>query len=301
MLLFFSSNLCVGFDTQPAQVQFCFLSLFGLAFSVASSLLQFVALPFMVLTAYLSMRYAWTDSQRTLLQSQSTDPTLRITTKQANFLYFANGYYAVSCMLIPMLLILTPFTSRPFLFGHLYLFVNIIISVLVVVHANFYSAKVVTRNQKIYLYYLTLVSVCLPTFYTASFLVYFHKLDNGLDHSTPLIPMPIVLWMDLSWFLCMPLVSKYLPDCPKIFAKFDLVAHRYHRHHNHHHEEKQHEMALISCGSSSSSASSAEIAATIGASSTTTILVTPVVSHPEPSVASSSTSHTNADVAIHVS
>ncbi len=99
-------NVCVGFDTEPAR---------------------FVAMPFLTLTAYLGLRFAWTSAQRLELERQlPAGSPYALTDQQYRFSWWANAWYAFAMMVMPMLLVVTPFGTRAGLYVHLNLFVKII-------------------------------------------------------------------------------------------------------------------------------------------------------------------------------
>ena len=158
---------------------------------------------FQVMTAYLSLRFAWTDLQRASLQrTQPQSSHLWINDMQYYFVVGANVWYALGVLMMPLLLVLAPFGPRSMLYWHLTLFVQIILSLNIVVNATFYAAHptMVPFGGQIFRWFHTFISFFLPLCYYIDFIVYFSRLDEGRPLTSPLLPAGMVGTIDMLWY-----------------------------------------------------------------------------------------------------
>jgi len=178
-------SLCVGFDAWPANL---------------------VALMLYVPTAYLGMRFVWTDTMRADLDRD------RLTPKQYWFTYWSNALYAASLAVFALVFMENPF-SHPY--AHTIIFVQLIWCRYIVVAANFYEAPELTTGSRVFFAVYTIISVFTPLLFMVAFVSY--DLTGAV-----LVPWPITASFDYGWFVCLALTTKYLPAGPRIRAEWSL-------------------------------------------------------------------------------
>lgn len=178
-------SLCVGFDAWPANR---------------------IGLVLFIPTAYLGIRYVWTDTIRAVLERD------RLTTAQYRWTWIANGGYALSMSLFALVFVESPFEDH---WVHSYFFIQLIFLRFVVVGANFYEAEQVTMGSRVFMWVYGIISCVLPFLYLAAYQGY---AQNG----EVLIPWPIVAAFDYGWFLCLVLTTRFLPAAPCILTTWEL-------------------------------------------------------------------------------
>jgi hypothetical protein len=191
------NNVCVGFDTAPAK---------------------YFASPLITFACYLAMRYVWEDSERVKIQVASG----AITSKQARMSRIANLMYFVSTWIFPLTLIIPPVSSAS-VWAHSLCFIQLIVARLFAVWANFNEAPLVSTKEKIFMRVYAVVSILFPLCLMVDYIAY----DNGDSKSRqkPLIPTPVTAIFDYTWFICLAVTTKFLPEAPPITFEYSLTRH----------------------------------------------------------------------------
>jgi len=221
------NNVCVGFDEPPAR---------------------FLAVPLFVVVAALGIRYAQLDTLRAKLQLR--DHEYKISNFRYGFTTFANNGYVFFSCLMPLLLVVTPTVSQMF---HTFGFMFIIIFCWLVIFANFFEAKVVTRESKIWLVTFSVCSVSVALIGIIDFRSYDYEkcrldvnrtlgiadiMDVRFDslwdtilmeehreacEQSPGAPWWLLAIFDYGWFFLLSTVVVFLPDAPPVHVDFELV------------------------------------------------------------------------------
>jgi len=183
------NNLCVGMDVAPAS---------------------FVALPFLSLCSYLSLRFVFLDTQRVELEKE------RLTQSQYLLTWRSNMLYGLVQLFLPGIPLISPEKNVE---AHTAIFFCVIISRALVVLANFYEARDVTRSQEVFMLYYVVVSLLLP----ALIAVDLYQYDStGTVPQEPAVPVMLLMPLDMSWFICLALTTHFLPHAPPIIVTYAL-------------------------------------------------------------------------------
>lgn len=178
-------SLCVGLDAWPANR---------------------IGLVLFIPTAYLGLRYVWTDTLRAVLERD------RLTTAQYQWTWITNGGYALSLSLFALAFVESPFDNH---WVHTSLFIQFIVFRFFVVLANYYEANQVTTGSRVFLWVYGIISCVLPFLYLVAYQGY-------AQTGEVLIPWPIVAAFDYGWFLCLVLTTRFLPAAPCIRTTWEL-------------------------------------------------------------------------------
>lgn len=178
------NDVCVAWDVPPA--------LYPAAF-------------FFIVPVYFGLRYAITDLERAALSNLGS--------AQMCAVRVANMLYVVSISGVPLIFVITPAVHAKV---HTCLFIQLIFFRLVVVAGNFVEAKSsdVTLGSKVFLAIYGVISIFLLTCFGISLAWY----EKG---GSPVVPPYLTMTADYSWFLCLPLTTRFLPEAPAI--RFDLT------------------------------------------------------------------------------
>lgn len=186
------NNICVYFDAAPAS---------------------YIAMPLLVLYAYLMVRYSVTDTHRALLNRPN------LTNRQYYFTVATNTVYGLVSICTPMWLLVPPSVDEIF---HAGLFQVMMLLKFLVVVANYNECAPSQRSTSVFLF------ICFFGFIVISFVVilsvneaYYDERVGGVQ--PPVVPHQIQQTLDYLFFLYLPLLSLVLPTGPAIRASFRLL------------------------------------------------------------------------------
>jgi len=226
------NNLCVGFDTEPARS---------------------LTAPGFCLMGYFGIRYVNLDAVRAEMMHRETRAVFKLSPYKRLLKSVANSAFAGVCLLLPVLLIVTPTsnlydTSRDDLQMHFGIFVLFIIASYGVVLAHFVSARQVRFASKVWFGCFSVLTfgVCL----CGRFAVGGYDFDacpsiQRGDHNillrpdgsalfpdtlgdakcvqTPTVPVGLMSFLDFGWFTFLCMTTLYLPHAASIRFKYKLV------------------------------------------------------------------------------
>lgn len=189
------NNFCVGFDTLPAR---------------------YVAQFLWPLTSYFSIRFAWLETVTEL----SLDA--KYSSCMAKFLTAAGcGLFVVSSLAQPFLLVFPPAEENGGVYVHTVFFIQYVLVRLFVIAVQFFrnscdgstdDANHITTGQWRWFYVYTISSIAFPAMVFADYIYFdFYKPATAPEEQI-LIPWYICNAMDLSWFACLGLSTRFLPN-----------------------------------------------------------------------------------------
>ena len=129
------SNMCVGFDTEPART---------------------FAGPGFVLMSYFGIRFVSVESNISAIRSRDQRKSFRVVATLSKFKSVVTFFFGLLCLLLPVLLIVTPTSNlhsqptRDDLLIHFGIFVVFILVSWFMVLARFIEAEIVSRPSKIW-------------------------------------------------------------------------------------------------------------------------------------------------------
>mmetsp|Transcript_17766 Transcript_17766/g.35474 ORF Transcript_17766/g.35474 Transcript_17766/m.35474 type:complete len:764 (-) Transcript_17766:67-2358(-) len=207
-------NLCVGFDTRPAV---------------------YFAQVLWVPVAYLGLRFAWSDVVRSsILRQQGLINACQNATSNA----FAVLYVA-SMACFGLVFIISPLEGANAVWYHSIPFMQLILVRCIVVVANFVKYRGtggagpgahISTGAKVWLAVYSIVSVLYPLMLAIDYVGYDDLCANdpqyqcevtssssnnatfsSLNKPDPTIPWWLTCILDYTWFLCLPLTTKFMP------------------------------------------------------------------------------------------
>eukprot|EP01047_Picozoa_sp_COSAG01_P029334 COSAG01_NODE_2009_length_8658_cov_51.264867_2_plen_801_part_00 len=214
------NNLCVGFDTRPAV---------------------YFAQTLWIVVSYFAVRFAWVDTVRSsILRKQGL-----ITRCQQNLSNSLAALYVISVAYFGLVFVISPLEGPNAVWYHSVPFLQYIIVRWVVVVGNFAKYRsvggagpgtAISMGAKMWLVVYSLVSVLYPLALVIDYISYdkncatnqyecevvagdspgFSNATAPGLHSSLHKPEPAVPWwlsciLDYTWFLCLPLTTKFLP------------------------------------------------------------------------------------------
>lgn len=187
------NNICITWDQPPAKY--------------AAAMLYTVSI-------YCAWRYSILDSMRASL-------TPGLSSSRRYFTYVTNTLYMVSAIIILGIFLIAPNADNTWREGenftmHYLCFAQVVPVRLLVVLANYYEAEVVTRPQWIFLAVFSLASVLLAVLGT-------YDVIMSQSRGAPQIPPNVMMVIDYTWVLCLPLIGKFWPVQPKLFVAATIM------------------------------------------------------------------------------
>ena len=131
-------------------------------------------------------------------------------------------WYAIALLLIPVILVCTPLQH---VYIHTGIFVNYIYAQLVMVSVSYWTTKgsLDSMGNKVF-YGLLLTSSLLFPILVITDCIAFEIHDSSKDDES-VVPVPVWLLktLDISWFICLAIMPKFLPNDVLIRRKVDIV------------------------------------------------------------------------------
>jgi hypothetical protein len=189
------NNICVGFDTYPANV---------------------VALPGFVVSVYFAVRYLLLDMERAFLEFNAK----RISYFVFKLSLICNAIYTLVLVQVIYFLLVPPTENA---WWHLGTFLAMIWGRWFPIFGNFMDAPTWSLGEKIFLGTYTVVSHVLPWLYIADYMYYDSKYSDPEIADPPLINPIFLQIFDLLWFACLAGTSKFLPQAPDMRVSYALV------------------------------------------------------------------------------
>ena len=180
------NNVCVAWDEPPALYPAAFVMQFAV---------------------YCAVRYCVLDYVRGAV-------TPDLSRRKVQIIKFCNTLYAVSIMAVPLIFVVTPKVSPSV---HTTFFVQLIVCRFVVVAGNFVEVEGIPREKWAFLAVYGLVSVLL----TASAFINFVTYDSK-NKKKPTVPMALGMIFDYSWFACLAVTGRFLPEQTPLQITYQL-------------------------------------------------------------------------------
>jgi len=186
------NNLCVGFDTFPAK---------------------YVAQILWGGTVYLVIRYSWTDMQRTKLKKWS------ITKTQYWFSMVASSMFLVSGVCFGAVFMIDPFVS---VWCHSLFFIQYMVVRMICVWANMYEQNGTSTSSWIFMVVYGFATILFSGCVIFNFIMYDRHISDP-DFKAPYLHWGVTATFDYTWFVCLALTTKFLPDDSDIVVSYQLV------------------------------------------------------------------------------
>lgn len=173
----------------------------------------YVAQAFFVMCAYFTIRYAWTDYERTkLLEAAAADESNTdarpITPGQVTFSLTMDVVFVVSTNIFGLVFVLPPTKS---IVGHTLAFLQFVVVRFLVVLANFVEHPGPTQANWIFLYFYAFTT-------SGFFLTVFIDMLAG----EAVIPWVVTALFDVLWVISLILTSRFLPNAEVMINVHDI-------------------------------------------------------------------------------
>ncbi|KAL1508705.1 hypothetical protein AB1Y20_004800 [Prymnesium parvum] len=190
------NNVCVGFDTAPAN---------------------FICLPLITLSTVFGFAAAFTDIQRAVLERSTDGPSARSLFK-FRLTICVDIILMASMLCLPLLLLIDPTVSP---LGHLLVFIQNLISRLLSFVVPFIRENAqrdqITRPRWLFLMAFAGISMILPVCWLIDFILYDPK-----QISHPINPIFLCIF-DWSWVIFATVYSGWVPQFEAISIQFRLI------------------------------------------------------------------------------
>lgn len=186
------NNLCVGWDMPPAS---------------------YIAAALVTLSAYLTLRFNFLSLIRNKLLLENN----KISQKQSDFAKFSTYWYACAICCVPLIFLISPYDN---VWAHGGLWHFFIIGRLLAVCSQYvlFPEEFETMD-KVFLAFYSLVSGLI--FAMTVFNFTFYSLRGEM---TLIYPVPVEVFVDYTWFVCVGLTAKFLPNKTLLSRSLALVA-----------------------------------------------------------------------------